>query len=73
MRFQEADADTGSEASSPIHFGHTGNGTSLLPGSTPLHGRAKSDLPDPVNEDPTAFMSTDETAQFEADKRKIYK
>ena len=63
MVFQEADADTGSEASSPIHFGHTGNGST----------RAKSDLPDPVNEDPTAFMSTDETAQFEADKRKIYK
>ena len=65
--FQEADVDTGSEASSPIHFPH-GNGT-----TTAGSGRPRSDLTDPVTEDPTAFMSTDETAQFEADKRKIYK
>ena len=58
--FQEADVDTCSEASSPIHF-LSGNGSS------------GSRIPDPVTDDPTAFMTTDETAQFEADKRKIYK
>jgi hypothetical protein len=62
--FQEADVDSCSDASSPIHFPH-GNGASAR--------LAINDLGEAVRDDPTAFMTTDETAQFEADKRKIYK